>query len=383
MMTMNGVITKAPQSKPSLMGLIGGLAALGSLVLVFAFIPTAQKGFCQLAFVPFIIFASVRIGVLGVRIPRLIPVLTAVGAVLGAVSQFWHVNLASGAFLVSTVGDQDLRQETKIYRDRIRRSVSSDAESLIGLYPGAISDFSAAQRLLDKGSYLGGVIWGNSRWMNVALRRYEPLKLSSFPETSVAQTLLVNRGIPDLMLIRSVPIVGLSHGQERGSVRFIGEIVRAWHSIPKMLLPKVDSSEFEGALEAAARLQVRWTSRSHLALPLWLAGTAHLIRALEAADLQPGELRCALNELKDALSLFRTHDNPALEMSVRNTYAIALLLQSEGSPEFGKLQKKALQQLAAASRLRKYNGEIGGVVGLNYLGLAQSIKVGIVYDRKK
>jgi hypothetical protein len=380
MMTMSGLIANTGKSSSSL---LVGLVLLVGLALSFAFIPNASKGYCQLALLPLILFASARFRILGRRIPRLFVFLAAVGAVLGAVAQFWHVNLASGAFLVSSVGEQDLHKDAKIYRDRIRRIVSSDAESLVGLYPGVIRDYEAAKHLLDRNDSIAGVIWGSSRWMNVALRRYEPFKLSSFSEESVVHKILFDKGIAELILTRSVPLVGLSNGQGRGTVRFIGEIVRAWHSVPKMLVPGADLSDFERYVGGAARMQVRWTSRSHLALPLWLNGTAHLIKAIEGGVVEHGELRCALSELKEALSLFRTHDNPALEMSVRNTYAVALLVESDASSEMKKLERKALQHLAAAVRLRKYNQEIGAVVALNYLGLAQSIKGGTVYDRKK
>jgi hypothetical protein len=74
------------------------------------------------------------------------------------------------------------------------------------------------------------------------------------------------------------------------------------------------------------------------------------------------------------LKLFRTHDNPALELAVRNNYAIALLVQAEREVDSRKIHKKALRQLAAAMKLRKRDPLIGSVVARNYIGLMQSRK---------
>jgi hypothetical protein len=120
-----------------------------------------------------------------------------------------------------------------------------------------------------------------------------------------------------------------------------------------------------------------------MALPLWLAGTVHLLRAIESDSLQAGELACALTELREALMQFRTDDNPTLQMSVRNNYAVALAVQAQYSQEHRKLRKKALQQLAAAVKLRRYDSTIGSVVAMNYAGLVQAQKRSKSNDRKR
>ena len=350
------------------------LVFFAGVFFCFAFIPLSMKGKIQLLAVPCVLFLAARVRLFTVRIPRLVLVVAALGTVIGALLQFSHVSLASGAFVVSTVSNEDLRQEAKIYRDRLRRHVASGGESLVGLYPGVIRDAGSAQRVVERNRSLAGVIWGSPRWMSVALRHYEPVALSSFSQGSVAQDLLTARGVPDLLLTRSIPSVGMSHGHDSGTISFLAQIVSAWRLVPEMTSVGASSGDFEGSLEALSRMQARWTSRSHVALPLWLSGTVHLIRAIESPALQSGELECALNHFRDGLRLFRTHDNPALEMAVRNNYAIALLVQAEREVDSRKIHKKALRQLAAAMKLRKLDPLIGSVVARNYIGLMQSRK---------
>ncbi|MFN4896029.1 MAG: hypothetical protein ACK5GN_01110 [Pseudomonadota bacterium] len=363
-------------------GLARVLVALVGLAILFSFVPLSLRAKFQLGVFPLVLLMLVWLVTAGVKIPKLILMLASAGVAGGAFMHFSHVNLAAGAFLISTAGDQELRQETKIYRDRLRRAISSDAENLVGIYPGAIRDAIAARRILERGASLGGVIWGGSRWMSVVLRQYDPIGVSVFPEHSVAKQVLESQGSPEFLLIRSVPSVGLSHGKERGTVHFLAEVVRAWSALPLMVSPGAKSGEFEGALESVARTQSRWTSRAHMALPLWLSATVHLVRAVEGPFLQDGELRCAVSQLREALSLFRTNDNPALEMAVRNNYSFALLVQAEFSGDRKKYRQKALRQLAAAMKLRKLDQGLGRQVAVNYLGLLQSRKGGGAYGRR-
>lgn len=359
------------------------LALVVSLMLLLALIPVASKATCQLALVPVVICAlwSRRIG--GVGIPKLVLLGTAAGTVVGAIFQLSHVSLATGAFLVSTVSDRDLRQEAKLYRDQLRKSVRARGESLVGVYPGVIRDAATARRVLEGSPSLGGVIWGSPRWMSVELRQYAPLSLSSFPQGSVAHDLLISRGVADLMLARSVPSIGMSHGHERGTVYFLSEVVRVWRQVPEVTGIQAASGEFEGEMEALARTQARWTSRVHMALPLWLSATVHLLRAIETEHVQEGELSCALNQFREAIKQFRTDDNPALEMSVRNNYAIALLVKAQHAFDERKLQKKANGQLSAAMRLRKYDKNLGATVALNYMSLMQARKRRMSNDSKR
>jgi len=359
------------------------LLLLIGLFALFALVPLSAKARLQFAIAPLLVFFIYRLRLFEVRIPRSVLFATGLGITLGAVINFYHVNLTSGAFLVSTVSDQDLQQETKIYRDRLRRSIQEGGDSLVGVYPVIIRDGVSARSAVEKNRALAGIIWGSSRWMSAALRHYEPLALSSFPHDSIAQSVLAEHGLQELLIYRFVPAIGMSHGHERGTIHFLGEVIRSWRVVPEVLVIGADSGDFEGRLEALAKMQARWTSRSHLAFPLWLSATAHLIRATEGAALQEAELKCALTQFKEALGLFRTRDNPALQMAVRNNYAIALLVQTQIDKKPRKVFNQARRQLAAAARLRKLESRgVGSIAALNHLALAQAGKRRALYGRK-
>jgi hypothetical protein len=183
--------------------------------------------------------------------------------------------------------------------------------------------------------------------------------MSSFPVDSVAMEVLARAKVADLMIVTSVPSVSLSHGHEKASVHFLAELVQLWREVPNVMTPGVDTTEFERAAYTLARTQARWTSRSHLAVPMWLAGTVHLIRALSASALEAGELSCAITKLQDAIAQFRTHDNPGLEAAVRNNYAIALFVQSFYDQQGKQLRARAMKQLLGAARLRRTSGSVG------------------------
>jgi hypothetical protein len=287
------------------------------------------------------------------------------GALAGAVLRFSHVTLSRGAFLVATVTEKDLHQETKIYRDRIRRAIGAHGETLAGLYHGDVRDAQQARELLRRSPALGGVIWGSERWMTASLQQYPPRPMSSFPVDSVAMEVLARAKVADLMIVTSVPSVSLSHGHEKASVHFLAELVQLWREVPNVMTPGVDTTEFERAAYTLARTQARWTSRSHLAVPMWLAGTVHLIRALSASALEAGELSCAITKLQDAIAQFRTHDNPGLEAAVRNNYAIALFVQSFYDQQGKQLRARAMKQLVGAARLRRTSGSVGASVWHN------------------
>jgi hypothetical protein len=105
-------------------------------------------------------------------------------------------------------------------------------------------------------------------------------------------------------------------------------------------------------------------------MALWLAGTLQLIRAIENSDPNTAYIDCAITNFSDGLAAVLTRDNAALEMSIRNNYAVALLARAELGIEADESVNMAGRQLSAAMRLRKADVDIGNMVALNYYGLA-------------
>lgn len=354
----------------------GKIWALGFAIVLLGlvFVPLANKGQAQLVAMPVVLLLFWGLRFYKVEVPRSCIFVATVGCAIGALIQFSHVNLKSGAFVVSTVSDHDLRQQTKIYRDRLRRAVGSDGDAMVGMHTGEITSIDSARRLLQSSSTLSGVIWGSARWMSVLLRQYQPLKLSTFPKHSVGSDLLESSALPDIFIVRSIPMVGMSHGHELGTVHFLSTLIEIWPKVPEVLALQGFSDDFEASMERLARSESRWTSQAHKALPLWLLGTTALIHSIEGPVLQRAELRCALRNFRQSLSLFRTHDNPALEMAVRNNYGVALLIQSEQAKSMRAPRKKAIRQFLAARKLRKLSPEVSPMVVHNHLVVVPATK---------
>ena len=339
------------------------------LLMFFAFIPPSFKSYAQFALAPVVLFLASRLRVEGARVPRVIIILATLGILLGVFAQFSQVRLAKGSFILSTVSERDLQQEAKIYRDRLRKGIGAGGDRLVGLHSGVIKNAESARKILDSSSQLAGIVWGGSRWMNLTLRSYAPLALSSFPKGSVASDLLKARAIPDLYIFRSIPSVGMSHGHERGTLHFLSKIIKIWREIPVSVAPGANSWIFEGEMEALAATQARWTSRSHLALPLWLAANAHLVRAIENPHVKVADLNCAVKQYVEALSLFRTRDNPALELVIRNNLAIAQLVMIDQTPKAVRPLRYVVSNLRKAVSLRSADSAIGSYVALNFYGI--------------
>jgi hypothetical protein len=350
-----------------------GLLFVASLLVLVA-VETSLKSKMQVVVAPLVLLAFWRFQIFSTRVPRPVVLLAVCGTLIGAFFQSSHVALSRGGFLVASVSNTDLRQETKIYRDRIRRSIGGRGEMLVGLYNGDIREAKQAAKLLEASPELGGVIWGDERWMTASLQQFPNVELSSFPAHSVARNLLEWTSVADLMLVTSVPSVSVSNGHEKATVHFLGELIQLWRDIPMVMSPGHDKPDYEGMAYSLARTQARWTSRAHLAVPMWLAGTRHLIRAIEKPDLEVGELACAITKLREALAQFRAQDNLALAAAVRNNYSVALLVQGHYQGNTKKLTAKARKQLGAAMRLGSRAGRVGAAVAHNRYALIMAHK---------
>ncbi len=345
------------------------LLLLCCCALLLLVVSAGAKAKLQVLLAPLILLLFAKISIASRRIPRTVVLCALCGVILGAVFQFSHITLQRGAFLVATVTEQDLKQESKIYRDRIRRILGASGESLAGLYHGVINNASEARALLQRTPSLGGVLWGAERWMTASLKENAPLSLASFPENSAAQAFLRDSLIPDLLVATSVPSLGMSHGHQAATVYFLGSIIPLWRDFPEVIAPQSTSTDFEGKAYTLARMQARWTSRLHLAFPMWLVGTYHLVQALEKPQVETAELDCATKILREALMQFYSSDNRALEAAVRNNYALALMVQATMSADGAKVWGRAMKQASRAARLKPEWGVVSSVVRHNELVL--------------
>lgn len=339
-----------------------GLIACGAILLT---LNLELRPKVQLFILPLIYLGFWRLRLLGGRVPLVVFGAALMGVGIGLTTQLSHVGLARGAFVVAGGRQWDLNQEVKIYRDRLRRALPSYNKALVGLHSGSVATHAEAQSLLSRYPRMGGVIWGSSRWMNVALQAHAPLSLAQFPRNSVARGVLARNGWSDLQLATSVSYVGLSGGNDDVAVHFIGKLIPLWRDFPSVLAAGEDREYFDVTAQSIAQMQARWSSRAHLAVPLWMSGTRHLVKATEGIPIEGAELACALRDFELALAQFHARDNPELMAAVRNNYAIALFVKSEFSGARRELRKNAMEQLAAASRSGRRSPGVAVVVSAN------------------
>jgi hypothetical protein len=92
-------------------------------------------------------------------------------------------------------------------------------------------------------------------------------------------------------------------------------------------------------------LKERWTSFSHRAVPMWMMGTYHLVRAISSKELEKGELSCAISSFEAARAQLRPSDNLELQSAISNNLAVALLLREAAERAHSQVPKVVVKLL--------------------------------------
>jgi|GEM_PF-3022500 len=305
----------------------------------------------QLILLPVTLFLVSRVKIAGVGIPKWVFALAVTGSLLGAALTYTHVDLVRGAFIVvpsrSDANDSDI----KIRRDRIRRALGAAGLTLVGSHPREFSSQVDAQGLLHDNDMLGGVVWGSSRWLTVSLRNYQALSLTSLSNQSLAHRYLTEHHLSDLRVIAGVGSIGISDGLDPTTLLFIGKLIPLWRDFPAQLRGESeDDEDFEIRVRSLAGLKANWTSFGHRALPMWMAGTYHLMRAISSPQLERGELLCSISSFHAALTQLRPSDNPELQIAIRNNLALAILFEAYGAQDGQAGARKASKRLLREAR---------------------------------
>lgn len=342
---------------------LGGLIGLGG---AFSLIPSAQKSLAQIVGAVVLFVALWRASVFGIRIPRMIFVVATAAMIGGALIRFSYANLSRGAVLVATVSSNDLEQDKRMYRDRLRRFLGNSYNSLVGIHHGRVENNHDVASVLAEFSSVGAVLWGSPRWMTLSFRPIASLTLSDVSATSVGGRLLSNGALPNLTIIRALPDISLGQGHQDASVYFISKLILAWSQFSTDSVQPDQDAEFDRRLEMLSRVPVRGNSRVHLAAPMWMRGTYHLIKAIRAPEAKKDDLTTAIVSFKYALSELRRGGNPALQAAARNNYAVALLVEFNRDKKRKKLKKAAAKQLVAAIQLGTSGGLGEATAAANY-----------------
>jgi hypothetical protein len=350
------------------------LMVLGGLSGMFALVPSAQKPLAQIFGAAVLFVALWRVSLFGVRIPRAIFVVATAAVIGGALIRFSYANLSRGAVLVATVSSSDLQQDKRIYRDRLRRFLGSSHNSLVGIHHGRVENSHDVRNVLEEFSSVGAVLWGTPRWMTLSFRPVQSLSLLDVSKTSTGGRLVADGVLPNLTIIRSLPDISLGQGHQDGSVFFIAKLILAWSQFSADSVQPDQEADFDRRLEVLSRVPVRNNSRVHLAAPMWIRGTYHLIEAIKSPEYSKDDLTESIVSFKYALSELQRGGNPALQAAVRNNYAVALLVEFSRDKKRTNLKKVAAKQLVAASRLGALGG-LGGAIAADNYALLQTAGV--------
>lgn len=338
---------------------------LSGAILGSAFLDDTTKGLGQLCIVLVLVFA-IRADHFARRIvPTAVLLLTVAGALGGAVFHYSHVSLPPDSFLVAMRTQSELREDVKIYRDRLRKSIRYKQTGLFSLHPSQIESQNEAQRELSENPKLGGIVWGDARWTQVSLQSLAPIPLRSFAERSVGRSLLGANQIADLLLIRSIPGFGLSDGSAQASIDFIGQFAAIWPEYRKATDEADIPEDLSGVIDSLARSRSRWTSRVHLAVPFWMSGNSSLLRTLAASEPERGTLSCAIARFKTALRQAKSSDNPTLVAAIKNNLAIALYARSYIQGRGKKTRKLARKHLRRVGQIKRIDSRIKAVISHN------------------
>ena len=323
------------------------ISALGGVVIAALGGAAVVRSNVQLLLLFILIIPLSRILYGDIRIPRVLLLGALLATLTGALLRGAASTISNDTFVIAQLKQDKLQVESKILRDGMRRSVSSLPLLRVGTIDRAISTRLDAEMVLLDDNHINGVVWGTQRWVNVSLRVAPEISLNALNPASYARDFLIRNRVANLRVIIAIPLVGMSNATSPATSDFIGRLADVWGTFPKALLaaqeqPDVDLDlDLEQKLRAMARLKAAWTSPAHRAVPMWMTGTYHLMRAVSGLELSRGELYCALRSFEAARAQLRPTDNPDLTIAIENNLAIATLLQAGVGLETKQARRQA------------------------------------------
>ncbi len=361
---MRGLSSPVPQAagpsnvRPLVIAL--SLAAAGGIAIQAFGGGAHARSVGQLLLFVLVLAALCRASLGGIAIPRWVWAPAVLTASLGAILRHAALDVSESAFVIAPLVQDTLQADTKILRDRMRDSASHDGGVHIGTVSRLIGSAADAERLLHSDASVWGVVWGTPRWMNVSLRMSPPISLAALPPESYARKFLRERRVPDLAVAVSVPWLGISHAKLPATGHFLGSLAEALPAFPKILVQPRDEAELEMQLRGISALQAAWTSNAHRAVPFWMTGTYHLVRAVSGPQLERGELKCALESFARAQAQLLPGNNREAQIAIANNQGIATLLAAAGEREFRGAKREvsaSWSRIAAKGSRRRAAGE--------------------------
>jgi hypothetical protein len=330
------------------------VSLLGAVVVMALGGAQTVRGTVQLAIFPLVLVLLGALSLKGVRLPRVLIGLSAIGVLCGAIVRYSDVGLEPGAFGVARFAHDPLENTTRIFRDRARAFMGERALTKLGVIGREIRSEKEAREALKERPQLSGVIWGAEPWVTISIVPAAPVSLASLPESSFARRRLRELGVHDLHIISQVPEVGVSKGLDPATSEFIGRLLRVVPGFPQALRGERDTDDIELQLRSAAAIKARWTSLAHIAAPKWMLGTLHLMKAVSGSELSWGDLICAEVAFRSArIIAIKTGAPPALYSAILNNEAIVHILKAEYSADPDRAKNAARGNVLKAYNLRK------------------------------
>lgn len=209
-----------------------------------------------------------------------------------------HTPYSSSPLLVVGRLEGDLRgARSSLLREGIQRELRKVA-------PHSVRRSSDSSAIVESGL----AVEGRERWLNVKVKNRHQYGPPSPWVPSRSSSLTV---------WSDIPTVGFSHGTDPGA----GERYLAY-----LFGGLVGEA---GLLRLAAAQAGGWTSTSHRALPLFIAGTLELQKLRQASRFEPKVLDCVISDLSRALPLLHSRDHWELFLAVHNNLAVARFMKAE------------------------------------------------------
>jgi hypothetical protein len=336
------------------------LLAGSLLVSVVGAVATASLGgqeairsTVQLGVFPVLLLLLSWLRVKGVRLPRILVGISAIGVLCGAIVRYSDVGLKDGAYGVARFESDALENKMRIFRDNVRRFVGKGAAAQVGIIGSHVATEMEARKVLKEQRQLAGVIWGSERWINISSRVSPPISLRQMPTSSFARNRLQELGLSDLWLIDQAPWIGLSKGLDAATFEFVGRMIRAAGLSREVRGSMALAPELEHLLQRASSMRASWSSSEHVAAPKLMLGTYYLIQALSGPTVEWGDLRCAEASFRSARIILSKGANPALKAAVYNNEAIIQILMASESANPELLLKQARVRLKQAYLTKK------------------------------
>ena len=271
----------------------------------------------QLFLLPLIVAALWFLRVGKVAAPKLL----LLAALLLTCAAFWVGysirSLTGKRIVIARFSDDSLAADSRIFRENVERRLNSISESRVLRVSKSFRSLSELKKRFPNARHHDAVVAGSRD----SLLIYFPAGrgVSGYKDLDRIKQRI------GYEIVSHPASITVGNPNEAGTAAFVADLLAAFSMKPE------HGDELQARQEllyaGAARIEARWKSRMHRALPAWLLGNGALLRAFSASQVQMPELDCALKWYSYAAGLFKPGDNPELAGAIYNNWGVAMALR--------------------------------------------------------